>query len=126
MRETAKHRKQKALRALLEHSTIREAAEAAGLDESTIYRYLSDEKFKQQYREARRQIMTATIGRIQTAAGSALAELMRIIESDTARPYVKVQACKAVLEMAFKAAELEQLEEIEERISTLEKQVNSA
>ena len=43
-------KKQKALTALLEQLTIDKAADAAGVDRSTIYRYLKDPDFAAAYR----------------------------------------------------------------------------
>ena len=106
-----------ALAALLTESTIALAAKNVGISESTLLRWLAEPAFKARYRDARRQVVEATIGRLQQGASEAVDALTRNLKCGT--PAVEVGAAKAMLEYDVKAVELvdvtDRLEELERR-----------
>jgi hypothetical protein len=106
-----------AIAALLSEPTIVGAATVAGVSESTLLRWLREPAFKAQYRAARRQVVEAAIGRLQSVTTRAVEALERNLSCGT--PAVEVGAAKAVLEQAIKAVELVDLAE---RVETLEQQ----
>ncbi|KJS18569.1 MAG: phage protein [Peptococcaceae bacterium BRH_c4b] len=112
-------RKQEAaIAALLTAPTIAAAAQAVGISEGTLWRWLQLPEFQEKYREAKRQAVAQAIARLQQATTKAVDTLESIMTDDEAPPSSKVTAAKTVLEMAIKGIELEDLAA---RIETLEK-----
>ena len=107
--------KDRALIALLECNSIRDAAKACRLSEETIYRYLRDADFIRDYREARRQTVENAISKLQSATGEAVETLERNLHCEN--PAVEVRTAQIILENAIKGVELidiiERLERLE-------------
>jgi len=104
-------KKERAIIALIEEPTIREAAKVAGVGQTTLYRWLrEDENFQNDYREARRQVVQKAIGALQRATGDAVKTLQDVMRDAEAPASARVSASKTVLEMAIKGVELEDLE----------------
>lgn len=104
-----------ALAALLSEATIVLAAEKAGISHSTLIRWMAEPAFKARYRESRRRVVEAAIGRLQTVATKAVDTLERNLSCGI--PAVEVGAAKSVLDQAVKAVALVDLAE---RIEALE------
>src|SRR5262249_41529081 len=64
--------------ALLSQPTHVAAAAQVGVSESTLYRWLQVPAFRAAYRQARRELVEAAIGRVQAAAGQAVEALVSI------------------------------------------------
>lgn len=109
---------EKALSALLETSTITEAAMKANLSPATLYRYLADDDFQKEYRKARRALVESSIGQIQSATGEAVETLRKNLACEN--PAVEVRAAQILLDTAFKGIELM---DVLERLETLENEV---
>jgi len=107
--------KEKVLNALLNSPSIREASKASGLSEETIYRYLKDTEFKQEYAAARRQIFEQNIFKLQSLHDEAVETLQRNLNCEN--PSVEVRAAQIVIESNRKDFEtfdiLERLEQLE-------------
>jgi len=113
-------RRELALVALLESRDLKEAAEKVGVSEVTLWRWLRREDFRNAFRELKKEAVSLAISRIQQVCGEAvetLREVMTLGKGEAPR----VQAAKAILELALKALEIE---ELEERIEALEKRVS--
>lgn len=110
----------RAMLALLEHSTIKDAAASVGIGETTLWRWLQGQDFRAAYMEARREAVKQSIAHLQNATGEAVACLRGVMNSPTASDSAKVSAARAVLELALKAVEIEDLSE---RLAGLEKVV---
>lgn len=117
MAENLTGKQQKAVLALLAEPTIGEAAQAATISERTLYRWLNEPSFCQAYREARRGAVKLVTGRLQQVAGRAVTTLDEVMRDPIAPAPARVAAAKAVLELAIKAVEVEDLEA---RLQTLE------
>lgn len=116
-------KQEKALIALLTESTIKQAANKSGVGEATLYRWLNEEDFSQAYKEARSQALTQTISRIQQSTNTAVNTLNDIMTDTEASASSRVTAAKTILEMAFKAHEIENVvSKIEEMEKALELQ----
>jgi len=111
---------ERAISALLQAETIRDAAKEAGLAEATLHRYLKDEAFRSAYREAKREVVDQAVCQLQRSAGKAVKALSSIIDEQDAPASARVSAAKTILEMAMKAVEIEDLEQ---RIAKLEEAV---
>ncbi len=112
-------KQEKAIPALLACSTLSEAAAVVGITERTLYNWLKDESFSNEYRAARWQAAGQAIARLQSIASEA-AEALQDVYSDKENPASsRVSAARTVLELSIKAVELENLEA---RITALEQQ----
>ena len=65
----------RALQALLAHSTVAEAAKAAGLCERTLFRYLAEPTFRDALQQEQDRLLSATRRRLATLTASAVGEL---------------------------------------------------
>src|SRR5919199_5893638 len=108
---------QKAIAGLLNQPTISAAAQAAGVGERTLYRWLDDPTFATAYRAARRKAVSQAIARLQQVSSGAVAVLAQVASDKQAPSSSRVAAASKLLELAIKAVELEDLEA---RISILE------
>ena len=90
---------EKALTALLNASSVKDAATQSGLSEETIYRYLRDEDFKNEYEQAKRQIVEAAVSALQNAAIEAVETLRRNLTCDN--PQAEIRAAQLILDNVF-------------------------
>jgi len=108
--------KEKVLIALIETSTIRDAAKKSGIGEATIYRYLQDKDFLAEYRNARRQTVESAIAQMQNAASEAVETLKQLQHCEN--PAVAARCAQIIFENSVKGMEtfdiLERLEKIED------------
>jgi DNA-binding MurR/RpiR family transcriptional regulator len=111
-------KKEQAIAALLSNPTIEEAAKAAGIGSATLWRWLQDAGFKAEYRRARREAMEQAAAQLQQASSAAVRALREVVEDTNGPSSARVMAARNVLDFGLKAIELEDLEE---RISALEK-----
>lgn len=103
-------KKDQAIIALLTEPTITTAAEKAGITPRTLYKWLKLPEFRSAYMAAKREAVTVAIARLQQAATEAV-EALRSIMNDPKKPAsARVSAARAILEMAIKAIEIEDLE----------------
>lgn len=113
-------KKTRALNALIEENTIKDAAQAIGIGETTIFRYLQDEDFQKAYRSAKRRIVEHTITRLQNATTEAVDTLLSIMKDNNIPASPRVTAARTIINTAIKAVEIEdmlvRLEEIERHL----------
>jgi transposase-like protein len=92
--------KEKGIIALLREPTVPKAAEAIGVDESTLYRWL---------REARREAFRHAISLTQKYAPMAIQVLMKVATDPAAGHSAKVSAATALLKFSRESIELDDL-----------------
>jgi hypothetical protein len=98
-----------AIAALLTAPTIAEAAHAASISEPTLWRWLQREDFQTAYRQARREAVSQALAYLQRVAGEAV-DTLRAVMQDAQKPAsARVSAARAVLELAIRGVELEDL-----------------
>ncbi len=107
--------KEKALAALLESSSIAEAAKRCELSQETLYRYLREKDFVSDYRNARRQVVENSITQLQQASGEAVEALRRNLSCSN--PQAEIRSAQIILDNALKGVELV---DILERLETIE------
>ena len=113
----------KAIVSLLNCRTVSEAATQAGVNESTVWRWMREEAFQDALQEAKQRIVTQqAIIQLQQATGEAVGTLRGIMADGEAPASARVTAAKAVLDMAVKAIKMEDLEA---RLMTLEQRKES-
>jgi predicted site-specific integrase-resolvase len=111
-------RQEQSITALLVQGSLQAAAEASGIHEKTLRRWLRDDAvFQTAYREARRAVVQHAIVQVQRATGEAVETLRQVMRDADAPASARVSAAKSSLETAVKAVELEDLEA---RIAALE------
>lgn len=115
--EKLTRKQESAIAALISEPTVMQAAGKAGVGETTLWRWMKQPEFQSAYRDARRQVMNTAIGRIQDACSQAVETLRAIMQDTEAPASSRVSAAKSILDVAFKAVELQ---DIEERITQLE------
>jgi hypothetical protein len=110
----AQHR---AVIALLEYPTVKEAAEAAGVHKATVYRWLQEPDFQAVYREARRESLRLATARLQQISSEAVEALREIVGDRSQQGASRVGAARCILDYAVKMTELE---DFGERLARLE------
>ena len=110
--------REKIIAGLLANTTVRATSQAVGISEATIYRYLKDADFKQEYERKRREMMADNCHMLQASMNRAVTELVAIIEDDETAPQVRLNAIDMLLRHAYKQTEIV---DILERLDALEK-----
>ena len=108
-------KQESAIVALLTAGTVAEAAEACGVSETTLGRWLQDPAFSARYADARRAVLQSAVSDLQVAAREAVGTLRRLMGCGT--PAVECRAAVAVLETALRVGELY---DIDRRLDALE------
>ncbi len=98
-------RKEKALISLLTCRTRAEAAEAAGIGESTLRGYLREPEFQARYREAFGELVQDATRQAQQAIAPALSTLREIVEDENAGAKARIMAARSTLEFALRLTE---------------------
>jgi DNA-binding MurR/RpiR family transcriptional regulator len=111
---------EKGLAALLSERTIAAAAQSAGISEATLLRWLKEETFANEYRAARREVVSHAITQLQSACSDAVAALCSIAEDATAPASSRVAAARTILDTSIKAVELEDLAARIERLEQMQ------
>jgi hypothetical protein len=98
-------KKQLAISALLENPTVKDAAAASGLADSTLWRWMKEPSFRAAYGEAKRQVVENSISRLQKIAGEAAGVLGSLMVDESSPPNTRVAAAKIVLELSLRGVE---------------------
>src|SRR5262249_49501785 len=96
-----------AIQALLSNPTLKKAAAAAGISDTTLWRWLRKDNFRKAYIDARRKVVQQSLARIQQLTADAPAALHSIMLDESQNGTTRIAAAKAILEHAIKAVELE-------------------
>jgi hypothetical protein len=119
--EKLSRRWEAAITGLLLHATLAEAAESAGVSERSLRRWLQDANFRAEYRCARQRLLDGASNLLRSKAVGAVEVLWQLANDPSTKGSTRVSAAKAILLCAFHAAELEEMEAIEQRLLALEK-----
>lgn len=110
-----------AIAALLTCRTFGDAAEQAGISESTLWRYMKDETFISELNEQRRQIIRASVNKMQNAAWQCVDVLLDVANN---KQYSGMERTAAASKLLEHIAKFQTLGEVEERLSALERNFN--
>lgn len=91
--------------ALLQHGTVREAAEAAGTTPRTIYDRMKDREFRADYMEAKNDIIRKAVYSINAKLSEAIDAVADIMNDADTNPAVRLQAAQTIINNAAKFAE---------------------
>src|SRR5712692_7293140 len=94
-----------------------------GVAPNTLQRWMKEPEFDVAYRAARRAAFGQAIARLHQAAGAAVGTLVKVMVDPNSPAAARVRAADSVLDHAAKAIELE---DIEARVSELERTVGAS
>jgi hypothetical protein len=115
-------KKEAAIKALLSERNHAEAARVAGIDPSTLTRWLRLPEFLEEYRRARWEVVEQAYARAQQNTGAATSVLLKLM-ADPATPAAgRIRAALGIFGLAREALDLD----IETRVSALERAAESA
>ena len=115
-------KKEVTIAALLTERNHAEAARVAGIDLSTLKRWLRLPEFKLAYLRARQDIMRETNARIQQNSGVAVAVLLKLVGDATTPSAVRARIALGILEQGNGSLKTEDLET---RIAAIEAAVKN-
>ncbi|MCF8051582.1 MAG: hypothetical protein K9L59_10120 [Desulfobacterales bacterium] len=107
--EKLSRNQERAIGALLLNPSIAGAAQAIGVAEKTLWRWLQEEGFQEHYRAARKEVINQALGAVQGAISSAVQTLKTIMEDGKAPASSRVSAARAIIDAGLKVAEIEDL-----------------
>ena len=113
-------KKEKAIAALLTTDTVEQAASVAGIAESTLYRWLKDPTFLEQYRKARKAAVDQAISTLQERSNAAAKAHVDIAEDQEMPPSTRVAAAREILQASIKGIERD---DFEARVEALERMI---
>lgn len=111
-------RQQKALTALLTHSTHKEAAKAAGISDRQLRSYLKDPEFKKEYRARLDLVLDEATTAAKRAMTPAVKTLVEIASDRKKADTTRVLAARAILDAGLR---LNDAMDVSDRLTALEK-----
>jgi hypothetical protein len=115
---TLGRKQEDAIAALLTQRNIEEAARSAGIGTRTLLRWLKLPEFQTAYREARRAAFGQAVARLQQGTSAAATTLLKLLIEPNTPASVRARVADSIFNHAARAIEIE---EIEERLSNLER-----
>jgi hypothetical protein len=117
--EKRSRKQEQFITALLSYPTVEAAAKTVGIGDVTAWRWRKDPAFAERYREATREAMRHAAALLQGAAREAV-DTLREIQSKAESEAARVSAARTILDMALKAADLE---DVQRRLDAIEQAV---
>lgn len=115
------HLREAAIAALIAEPSVEAAAQAAGVADSTLRRWLQDPDFRRDYDAARRRTLDAALRELQAGMTAATRTLVAIMGDDAKPPAARVTAARAIIDAAFRGTELlDVLDRLDKMETTLE------
>jgi transposase-like protein len=111
----------KLLLALACGATVESAARECGISARTVYRRLTDPRFRRRLQALRGDMVQRTAGTLTAASSEAVRTLLELLKPAVAAN-TRLGAARAVLESGVK---LRELAEFEERLAALEEQMQT-
>ena len=111
-----------AIIALLTHRNIEEAARAVGHSPNTLRRWLKQPEFDAAYREAKREMFSQSLARLQNASPAAVSTIIKLTLDASTPAATKLRAAESILDRAAKAMETE---DIPARLTAVEQAVEA-
>ncbi len=111
-------KQEQAIVALLNEPSVARAAEACGIHQKSIFRWLDEPAFSRAYRKARREAFAQAISASQRYAPLAVQTLAKIMADATLSVASRVSAATALLKFSRESIELDDLAT---RVDDLEK-----
>ncbi|MBI1357685.1 MAG: helix-turn-helix domain-containing protein [Acidobacteria bacterium] len=102
-------RQHRFIAALLDHHTLKAAAQAASVSERTVYRWLRQRPFRDALQQARRERFCISNSLLHQLALEAPAKLAAILDNPAAGPSTQVRALHLLLRFAHQGVEIDDL-----------------
>ena len=102
-------KQEQALQAVISHPTLKEAALAAGVSETTLWRYMQEEHFSRRLREVRREAVGHAVIRLQRASSDAVKVLSDLMMKEDAPAAARISAARTVLDYSIRSVEMDEL-----------------
>lgn len=115
-------KQRKAVEALLTQGDVQAAADHAGCNRTTLYRWLKEPTFKAALREAEVTALDSLARELVTLAGVATATIKTVMTNPIAHAGLRLRAAEIVLSNLLKIRELV---DIEARLSALEQSIGA-
>ena len=96
-----------AIQALISNRTLKDAAAAAGISDTTLWRWLRKPHFRKAYLDARRRIVQQSVARFQQLTSDAPGVLHSIMIDESQNGATRIAAAKMIVGSALKGVELE-------------------
>ena len=97
--------------ALLDHGTIRAAAQAAGISERTLYDRMNRGEFQALYKSAKADLIRAAVLNINRQLQAAIDTVVEVMQDPDNNAAVRLQAAQTILNNAGKFAQRLQVDE---------------
>ena len=97
--------------ALLDHGTIRAAAQAAGISERTLYDRMNKGDFQALYKAAKADLIRAAVLNINRQLQAAIDTVVEVMQDPDNNAAVRLQAAQTILNNAGKFAQRLQVDE---------------
>ncbi len=97
--------------ALLDHGTIRAAAQAAGISERTLYDRMNRGEFQALYKAAKADLIRAAVLNINRQLQAAIDTVVEVMQDPDNNAAVRLQAAQTILNNAGKFAQRLQMDE---------------
>lgn len=107
---------EQAIAALLVSPNLAAAAEACGVAQSTVKRWMGDAAFSSRYREERARLLETTTNILRSKSVEAVHVLVDLSNDKAAPPAVRVSAARSIIALGFAG----EMAELEERLAQLE------
>lgn len=91
--------------ALLEHGTVRAAADSLGITPRAIYDRRRDVEFRILYNDALCEVYRASVYEVNRRLGEAVNTVCEIMNDQSAAPAVRLQAARVIIENSSKLAD---------------------
>lgn len=91
--------------AILQHGTIKEAAQAAGVAPRTVYDRMEDREFRSLYMAAKNDIIRKAVFSINEKLSQAIDAVVDIMTDKDNNPAVRLQAAQTIINNAAKFAD---------------------
>lgn len=110
-------RRAQAVAALLREKDVSTAAQAAGVGERTLYRWLADADFQRELKAAEGMAISAAVRRLADLTGTAVETLRGVMEAKDAPLSAKVRAADIVLSRLL---DLRQMVDFEAQLAAIQ------
>lgn len=111
----------KAIVCLLEHDSVIDAAECAGVSRRTLDRWLDDPAFNAELQQAESTMIDTTARIMASGAAKAVGHLNKIIDDQSEKTSDRIRAAAVILNNLLRIQELRQ---IDQRLADIERRLN--
>jgi hypothetical protein len=113
-----REQRRRLIEAMLHESVLEKAAAAAGISPTTAWRIRKTPEFQAEYLQARRDAFLHSLARLQSACGSAVTILLKVMVGVNSTDLTRLRAVELVLRLAKDGIEVDdfatRLERLEE------------